>query len=243
MSEQIFQGIKIFAGSHDLSGDSNQIGVEDGGTGVDTTTFAHTARRMRPTLTNPSVKGAGFVTYGNTAVDATLKSHLALSGVPFTVCPQNNTPGTVACFIPATVQTEYKTGASVGQALPFNISAHAQGQPLVNGWLFVGSGDKTVNASSIGIQLGAVAAGRQVYAVLHVLSASGTLPTLNVRVQSDSANTFGSANTTLTFTQKTAASYEALSNNSVQTDTWYRVTYEIDGTGADFSFVVAVGVY
>jgi hypothetical protein len=243
MAEQIFKGIKVFAGAYDLSGDANKIAMEDGGTGLDTTTFAHTARRQRAGLPSPSVKGEGFVTFGTGEVDSVLKSYLGLDGVPITVCPQNNTPGTVACFIPATVGGMYQTGTEVGKALPFNFSAESQGQPLVNGFLFVGAGVKSANDVSIGIQLGAVAAGRKLHAVLHVLSADGDTPTLDVIVESDSANTFGSATTVLTFGQKTDAGYEAVSNSSVQTDTWYRVSYELDGDSPEFSFVVAIGIY
>jgi hypothetical protein len=242
MSEQIFKGVKIFAGSYDLSGDANKVALENGGTEVNTTTFAHAATRVRAGIPNPSAMAEGFVTFGATAVDATLRSYLGLSGVPFTVAV-NNSFGQVACFIPATFETKYKVGAKVGDALPFNIDATAQATPLVNGWLFVGSGSKTANASSNGIQLGAVASGRTLHATLHVFSASGTLPTLDVIVESDSANTFGSANTALTFTQKTAAGYEAVSNTSVQTDTWYRVSYNLTGTNPNFSFAVAVGIY
>ena len=78
--------------------------------------------------------------------------------------------------------------------------------------------------------------------VLHVLSADGTLPTLDVTVQSDTADTFGSPITALTFAEKSAAGSEAVANTTASADTWYRVNYELGGTTPDFSFVVVLGV-
>ena len=53
-----------------------------------------------------------------------------------------------------------------------------------------GSASRTSSSTGTGQQLGAVVAGKSMYAALHVLTATGTTPSLTVKVQSDDNGSF-----------------------------------------------------
>ena len=116
--------------------------------------------------------------------------------------------------------------------------------PLVRGTIAHPPGTaRTASGTGTGLQLGAVPAGRRLYAALHVLSVAGTTPSITVTVESDDANTFASATTRLTFDAATAAGGQVLrTTGDAITDTWFRVTWTISGTSPSFLFVVALGI-
>jgi hypothetical protein len=76
-----------------------------------------------------------------------------------------------------------------------------------------------------------------------VIAAGGTLPTLDVTVQSDDAEGFASPTTRLTFTQKSAIGAEFITPVAGPiTDTWWRVSWAIGGTTPTFGIVACVGI-
>jgi hypothetical protein len=89
-----------------------------------------------------------------------------------------------------------------------------------------------------------VSASQKMYAALHVRSVSGTNPTLDVVVQSDTVG-FPSATSRITFSQATATTnrHQFSSVAGAITDDYWRVSYTIGGTGTPtFSFAVTVGI-
>jgi hypothetical protein len=82
----------------------------------------------------------------------------------------------------------------------------------------------------------------KVYGLLHVFSATPGPDTLDVVVQSDSANTFLSPTDVITFAQKTAAGHEWKEAAGPITDTWWRISYTIGGGSPSFTFAVAIGI-
>ncbi len=84
----------------------------------------------------------------------------------------------------------------------------------------------------VALNLGAVVAPAQLYAVLHVLDIPvGTLPTLDVVVDSDDAQAFDDPTTRVTFTQMTARGAQyAVPVATPITDTWWRVRWTVGGT-------------
>lgn len=116
--------------------------------------------------------------------------------------------------------------------------------PIARGLLIHPTTARTSSSTGTAYQIGAVSATQRLYASLHVLSVSGTSPTLDVIVQSDTVG-FASPTSRVTFTQETAATanYQASSVAGAITDTEWRVSYTIGGTGSPtFSFVVIVGI-
>jgi hypothetical protein len=131
----------------------------------------------------------------------------------------------------------------VGQLAKFSAQFKGNG-------LFIGDGTilqspdaaETATTDGTALQLGALASGETLYAVLHVLSASAA-DTLDVIVESDSAEAFDqSPETQITFTQATAITSQWLSVAGPVTDDWWRVGITIGGTDPSFRFVVAAGI-
>jgi hypothetical protein len=108
-----------------------------------------------------------------------------------------------------------------------------------------GSASRTASSVGTGRELGAVTATQRAYAALHVLSVSGTSPTLDVIVQSDDNGSFTTPTSRITFSQAnaTANRQQFSSVAGAITDTHWRVSYTIGGSGTPtFAFAVTVGI-
>jgi hypothetical protein len=108
---------------------------------------------------------------------------------------------------------------------------------------------QTATGDGTGLNFGALGANDTLYAWLAVdrATVSGTLPTLDVVIERDAADTWGGAETTVyTFSQATASANTFQVKNSVsgtQAETWYRATWTIGGTATPtFRFFVGLGV-
>lgn len=243
MAVQIATACKIYVAQYDLSGDLNKVtGPGNGATKLKKTVFTNTAENAAVGLWMPKCSAQGFVNFGTGNVHEALRANLGLADVPVTVSPESGAAGEVAVFMNA-LEAVYNLGDKVDTMLPFSVEAEGRGTPAIAGRIFVAAGNKTATGTSGVIQLGAVSSAQRVYAVMHVLSASGTTPTLDVTVKSAALVGFGTPTTRLTFAQKTAAGYEFLSAAGAITDQFWRVDYTIGGTTPTFSFVVSVGIF
>lgn len=95
------------------------------------------------------------------------------------------------------------------------------------------------------INMGAVTASQFLYGALHVFpTVDGTNPTLDVVVQSDTAQAFPSATTQMTFATKTAVGSQfAAPVAGAITDTWWRLSITVGGTSTpQFPILVVLGV-
>ena len=243
MAVAVATACKIYAGPYDLSGDLFKVNIDNPGNELNALVFNNTAGNTQVGLYNPKFSGQGYVTLGAGLVHENLRGNLALADVPVTVSPESGAAGDVAVFLQS-IQTVYQVGAPVGEILPFTVSAAARGIPAIAGRMFVAAGNKTASGSSAILQLGAVSATQKVYAALHVLSKSGTNPTLDVTVKSASVVGFGSPNLRLTFPQAIVPGYGWQQLAGAVTDGFWRVDYTIGGTATPtFSFVVVVGIF
>jgi hypothetical protein len=116
-------------------------------------------------------------------------------------------------------------------------------RPLIRGILGTHQTAAATSSASTKFQLGAVTAAQYLYGALHVYSASGTNPTLDVTLQSDADASAGSETVRLTFAQKTAAGYEWASPIvGAITDTYWRASWTVAGTNPLFAFAVVFGI-
>jgi hypothetical protein len=135
-------------------------------------------------------------------------------------------------------------GGDVGDVAPWMMNGRST-WPLVRGACAHPSGvARTATGTGSSLNLGAVAAGRRVYANLHVLSVSGTAtPTVTVKIQSDDNTGFTSAADRLLFAAKTATGGESVrSDGSAITDSYWRASWTITGTTPSFLFLVSLGI-
>jgi len=105
------------------------------------------------------------------------------------------------------------------------------------------NGNLTATGTGAAMKLGPVAEGQQLYAAMHVLSASGTNPTLVMAVQSATAQVFGTRTERLVFPQVIApGGWWATPVAGPITDEWWRVSYTIGGTNPSLAVVVIIGI-
>ena len=89
----------------------------------------------------------------------------------------------------------------------------------------------TTTSNGTGHQLGAVSATQSIYGGLNILTAAGTTPTLDVIIQSDDNAGFTTPTTRATFTQMTAKGGQWVSAIGAFTDTYWRLSFTVGGTG------------
>ena len=175
-------------------------------------------------------------------VDDTLWSNFGAASVPRSFVTAS-ADGSVAMLMRG-IQLSYTplTG-DVGELAMGSVSSTVSNGPLVRGRLLHPSSvARTSSASGVARQLGEVIAGKSLYAALHVIAASGTSPTLAVKVQSDDNADFTTPTDRITFTTATAKGAQWSSVAGAITDDYWRVTYTIGGTSPSFAFAVTAGI-
>jgi hypothetical protein len=145
-------------------------------------------------------------------------------------------------YLTSALRTESKLLDGVGEVAPWDASA-AGSNPLVRGLSVHQSGSaRTATGSGTAVDfLVGPSAGQIGYANLHVLSASGTTPSLTVTVQSDDNIGMSSPVTRGTFAAKTAVGGEAMEIASPSNERYWRVGWTITGTTPSFLFLVTLG--
>ncbi len=150
--------------------------------------------------------------------------------------------GSVAYLTRGTTVSYTPISGNVGELAMATTQRNASGVIARGLLLHPSTTARTSSSSGTGRQLGAVAAGKSLYAALHVTSASGTTPSLTVKVQSDDNSGFTSATDRITFTAATDVTYEWSSVAGAITDDYWRITYTISGTDPSFLFAVTAGI-
>lgn len=163
---------------------------------------------------------------------------------PISVVPAGETEGSVAYTFNAN-QFAYSPidGQPDGLAMA-SLSGMGTGSPVVRGTLMHPNATaRTSSGTTTGVQVGAVGSTQTMYAALHVLSASGTSPTLDVIIESDDNSGFTSDTDRITFTQATGIGSEWSTVAGAITDDYWRIRYTIGGSATPtFTFAVVIGI-
>lgn len=171
-------------------------------------------------------------------------SYLGVADVPKSIV-SNSADGSMAYLMRGIVLNYQPADGEAGGLAMTSITGRNSTGGIVRGALIhPGSGTRTSSSTGTAQQLGAVVAGKSLYAALHVLTATGTTPSLTVKVQSDDNSDFTSATDRITFTAETDATthYQWGSVAGAVTDDYWRVSYTISGTDPSFSFAVTAGI-
>lgn len=242
MAIQTLNDARIYVAQFNLSGDHNKINLEIGTNDSPDTVFGDTAESVKGTTNFINLTGEGFVTLGTTAVHSVLSEKINISDVPVTISYQSNSEDDYAEFFLASVMRYNPFAAGdVGEHMGFQFDAKAQGTQSIQG-IVKAIGSKTTTASGTGADEGVIAATKTIYAVQHVLSVSGTNPTLDTIIQSDTTG-FGSPTTRLTFAQTGVVGAELVSAAGPGgSDDFWRANWTIGGTDTPtFDIVVVFG--
>lgn len=243
MGKFVLLNCRLFAVGADLSGASNKIEITAEYEDKETTNYLSNGHKeVIAGLGSAEITGEGQWEAGDDSlVDNASWSQLGGTG-PWTACPNLATVGSLA-WITKAMRADYTQGESVGEVAPWAGTAKSA-WPLVRGVIGHPAGTaRTSTGTGTGIELGAVASGQRLYAGLHVLSASGTTPSITARIESDVDDTWASPTTRLTFAAADAAGGQILrTDGTAITDTWWRVAWTISGTSPSFMFATSFGI-
>lgn len=192
--------ITTWVGGYDITGDSNKAALMAEVEPLDSTVFGSVGRARLAGLFTADAEVAGFASYGTTAVDPTMFA--GLGGLAPWSMSKDGLEGSPVYSMDGR-QLEYSTFGAVGELIPFSATAKSsEGMPPVRGTIMAAK--QSVSATgALGTvrQVGAVAAGKYLYAVLHAFSV-GT--TITVQVQSDDNAGMSSPTTRMTLGPVTA---------------------------------------
>lgn len=232
---------KTWIDEFDFSGQMNAVALDYSAELKEATAMGDTARRRlaaRPFIV-ANIQG----NWGS-SVDKELSDRVSLVDKIMSFAPEGSAEGNRAFSFRAAAG-EYQLGTSIDEVFPFSASAEGSaGDPLVAGMLMHDAA-RTATGNGTGQQLGLVtAATNYIYGALHVTAVAGTLPTLDLIVQSDDGAGFGTPTTRLTFTQKTAIGSEWQSLvGPIASDDYWRAVWTIGGSaGQSFDFALILGI-
>ncbi|MGH9894143.1 MAG: hypothetical protein ACREA0_19610 [bacterium] len=247
MAKAVLKNVRLFAGAIDLTGVGNKIDWANEVDEKETTTFGSYDATSQKVwyeciggLGKAKIAASGHTDFGAGLVDEVLWNAKGTIG-PWSAYPDAASEGSLA-YLANAHQGNIAAFGQVGDVAPWSAnwsssSAVARGVGLHNP-----ATARTATGNGTGVQHVAVASGKTLYAGLHVLSASGTTPSVTVKVQSSVDNTFAAPTDRITFTAATAATSEFKSLAGPITDTWYRVVFTISGTTPSFLFLTTLGI-
>ena len=244
MSKTVLTNVRAFAAGVDLTGNSNKIELSSEVAAKETTNYGSEAwKEFVGGLASAEISGEGQWEAGDaTKVDDAAWAQLGGVG-PWSISANNSAAvGSLAYFTSA-MRADYKLLGELGEVAPWTSTAKSS-WPLVRGQFAHPPGTaRTATGTGTGLNLGAVAANKRLYASLHVLSVAGTTPSITARVESDDNSGFTTPTTRLTFNAATAVGGQILrTDGTAITDTWWRVAWTISGTTPSFLFAAALGI-
>jgi hypothetical protein len=239
---------RLFVGAADLSGHSNKLEIDDTIEDKEVTNFrSGGAKEVLGGLETVSINAEGQWEAGDPGKidDQAWADRRVLGAWTAGAESASDTGVGSVAYLTKALRSSIQLLGAVGDVAPW--SAKATGTwPLVRGQFNHPSGvARTVTGTGTAIQLGAMTAGQRLYGSLHVLSVAGTAPTIDVVVQSDSAEAFNvTPETRLTFTQASAPEGQILRTAAAaHADDWYRASWTISAAGGEsFLFVAAFGI-
>lgn len=243
MAKLVVKARSVFAGSLDLAGNLNEATLDLSAPEVDMTNFASGGwYEGMGGIAKAAINFQGFWeaagTLGNP--DFAIHSRLGLTN-PITL-GMNYPPaaGDISYFVNA-LETQYTLGGMVGAAARLGLTATGTA-PVVRGkYVEVVTSGATHNSASR--TFAAVTALQRLAVLVHVTAASGTTPTLDLIIESDADDTYGSPTTRFTIPQFTTIGYHYATLAGPITDVEYRVGATIAGASASFTYRVSLGIY
>jgi hypothetical protein len=241
--KQVLTDVRLFAGGADLSGASNKAELSTEFEEKDATNYRSAGyKEVMGGLASSTINGEGFWEAGDPSLVDDASWAMLGGRTAWTIGPNDATVGALA-YLTFGLDSSYKFLGEVGEIAPW--SAKVSGSwPVARGQFAHPPGTaRTATGVGTGVQLPAVPAGQRVYASLHVLSVSGTTPSITARVESATTNAFSSPTTRATFTAANARGGEIIRTTpGAITDTWWRLAWTISGSTPSFLLAAAVGI-
>jgi hypothetical protein len=231
---------RIWLNAYDLSGTTNQVGVEASRVDLDVTNFdsggwqENIGGRLSTT-----VNVAGFLDFAAGKSETAFDASWGAATNVLTIAADDAAGSTAVFgrgFHGELVRLGGAPGTDVARASGTFMSNAAQ----VEGQIFIAKATQSGASGNSGvIQLGAVAAGESVYCGLHVFEVTGG-GSLAVSLSSDDGAGFGSPTSRISMTAATAAGAEIKSAAGAITDDYWRVSWTLSTGTATFAVVVGI---
>lgn len=240
MGTQILKDCTIWLNQFDITANVNQVDSSVELAEVDATTFASGGNRERRAgIADAKLEAT---TFWDPALIDSVAQPLVGTGNNVLAATPNGTFGDVAYLARGTLLAAGR-GFKIGDMASFTTGiGTASAEGIVRGHLIAPKALRTGSGNGTARLEGAVPAGEQLYALAQVFTVSGTSPSLTLKVQSDDNAGFTTPTDRITFTSFTAAGFELKSLAGPITDTYWRASWTLAGTGPQFTFAVIIGI-
>jgi len=237
MTIEVLRDVDLIFDGYRLRGAMNSVKLTDACDAQEATVFGDTARRRIAGIYSPALDMEG---YWDATNDGIIVGDLQLADIPITVAPQDSADGSIA-FVFRALAAEYSLLGALGEVNPFSLKAQgSDGARLVRGNI-MHNAVRTATGDGVARQLGALPAGKHMFAAAHVLDASVS-DSLTISVYSDNSGAFGSPTLQFGFPSLSAIGSSWVVFNGMTTDDYWRVSWNISGTSPSFSFIVVLGI-
>lgn len=243
MAVQTWTDLAVFVGGYNIacnakSFDAPTVTVNQ----LDTTALCDTWEKSIGGLKSAAWSGSVMQDFDTNAVDQ-LVGMTTLGGTfPISVAPAGKTSGSIAYTFNATHFTYTPISGEPDGLAMAELSGMGTGSVARGTLMNTPATAVTTSGNTTARQLGTVGAGQRIYVALHVLSASGTTPTLDVKVQSDDGAGFSSPTDRITLTQATGIGSQWSSTTAGGSDDYWRINYTVGGTTPSFTFAAVLGI-
>lgn len=237
MAEQIIRDAKFLFDGYDLTGYMNALAVNYSCNLVDKPALGNASMRRLPGLTGTSIQHEG---YFEVTPDGILLNKIGSTGAIMSMSPVSDGADGSRAFTVKCIMGQYNPGGAVGDMFAFSVAGESDSN-LARG-LVMHNATRASTGNGTARQIGAVASDKSLFAALHILSASGSSPTLDVDISSDDNAGMTSATLQGSFAQASAIGAQWLEVPGPITDDYYRVDFTIGGGTPSFNFVVVIGI-
>lgn len=224
----------VYLGAYDISGFSRNVMMGSALQELPSTAYGDAATNNESGL--PTVSATIDVMMPTTfAWDAAIFGARGAK-TPLTFFIEGNSAGNVALTVYG-LECKYAPGLKIGDIMANQLAIASKGQEVVRGLVLENGANKVASGDGNGVQLGAVASGKSLFLAYHVLLMTAT--SVAGVLKSATSGAFSSPTTRITTTTWTGIGSELLSVAGPITDTWYRLTWTLVGSGA-FQIAAAI---
>lgn len=200
-------------GDYNFTCSTNQVALDVKAAELDATTFCSAGWETKVAgLKSATVKHSGYADYGST--DAAFPSNVGVAGLPISIAV-DNVAGSAA-YVLKGLQGSMSTLGKVGDLSPIEGNIVSDG-PAARGVVALAPSVPTVGALAVH-QLGAITAGHEAVAAVHVVGGTGT-----VAFELQSAATVGFGSPTVRATMAATATAAWLESSTVTADAYWRL--------------------
>lgn len=234
---------RIYLAECDLSGTANAAALNLKTDVVECTAFSDAYKDKLAGMTDVICDVSGFfsaeATTGNP--DTKMFTQLGLSNALLTMATGAGAFGETAYFFRPVLTQYTPLEGKVGDVAAFKLHGEGTGE-LIKGSILIPKTALVLTGAGAGLELGALSAAETIYCGLHIFEVSGTLPTLDLLLESDVDDNWSSATTQITFAEKSAVGFDWQTKAGAVADTYWRLSYTIGGTLPSFTIAVVAGI-